>query len=84
MKQQTQSNNQQFSVDEVVKLFNYPVIKSDRGTKFLPENIGLIVGVLILNEQVEMVVKFVDRVTQFTKPEFESHYRVLRDDFDIE
>ncbi len=84
MKQKTHNNNQQFSVDEVVKLFNYPVIKSDRGTKFLPENIGLIVGVLILNEQVEMVVKFIDRVTQFTKPEFYRHYRVLRDDIDVE
>jgi hypothetical protein len=79
MKQQAQSNNQQFSVEEVVKLFNYPVIKSDRGTAFLPENIGLIVGVLILNEQVEMVVKFIDRVTQFTKPEFTKTYRVIKD-----
>jgi hypothetical protein len=79
MKQQTQSNSQQFSVDEVVKLFNYPVIKSDRGTEFLPENIGLIVGVLILNEQVEMVVKFIDRVTQFTKAEFTKSYRVIKD-----
>lgn len=84
MKQPKHKNSLEFSVDEVVKLFNYPVIKTERGTEFLPENIGLIVGVLILNEQVEIVVKFVDRVTQFTKPEFYCHYKVLRDDFDIE
>ncbi len=69
----------EFSVAEVVELFNYPVIKTDRGTEFLPENIGLIVGVLILNEQTEMVVKFVDRVTQFTKAEFTAKYRVIKD-----
>lgn len=69
----------EFSVAEVVELLNYPVVKMDRGTEFLPENIGLIVGVLVLNEQVEMVVKFVDRVTQFTKTEFCRNYRVMKE-----
>ncbi len=69
----------EFSVAEVVELLNNPVIKTERGTEFLPENIGLIVGVLILNEQVEMVVKFVDRVTQFTKAEFSGKYKVIKD-----
>lgn len=75
-----EQNPSQFSVAEVVELLNYPVIKSDRGTQFLPENIGLIVGVLVLNDEVEMVVKFVDRVTQFTKAEFYSLYRVIRNE----
>lgn len=74
-----EQNPSQFSVAEVVELLNYPVIKNDRGTQFLPENIGLIVGVLVLNDEVEMVVKFVDRVTQFTKAEFLPIYRVIRD-----
>lgn len=74
-----EQNPSQFSIAEVVELLNYPVIKSDRGTQFLPENIGLIVGVLVLNDEVEMVVKFVDRVTQFTKSEFYSIYRIIRE-----
>lgn len=79
----TEQNPSQFSVAEVVELLNYPVIKSDRGTQFLPENIGLIVGVLVLNDEVEMVVKFVDRVTQFTKTEFYHLYRVIRDEYAV-
>ncbi len=72
-------NPSQFSVAEVVELLNYTVIKTERGTQFVPENIGLIVGVLVLNEEVEMVVKFVDRVTQFTKLEFQCTYRVIQE-----
>ena len=77
LKLQTQST--QFSINEVVALLNYTVIKHDRGEHFVPENLGIICGVLSLNEEVEMVVKFIDRVGQFTKAEFNKHYRVIRD-----
>ncbi|MCT6700887.1 hypothetical protein [Rheinheimera sp. 4Y26] len=68
-----------FTVNEVVLLLNLTVIKQDRGDKFLPENLGIICGVLTLNEEVEMVVKFIDRVCQFTKSEFNRHYRIINE-----
>lgn len=77
LKLQTQSA--QFSINEVVALLNYTVIKHDRGDHFVPENLGIICGVLSLNEEVEIVIKFIDRVGQFTKAEFNKHYRVIRD-----
>ena len=73
----TQSTS--FTVNEVVLLLNLTVIKQDRGDKFLPENLGIICGVLTLNEEVEMVVKFIDRVCQFTKSEFNRHYRIINE-----
>lgn len=84
MNHKNQISSAEFTVEEVIKLINFPVVKIERGDNFLPENIGLVVGVLTLNEQVEVVVKFIDRVSQFTKSEFFRHYRVLHDDFDIE
>lgn len=80
MNPKTTNQNQSFTVDEVVSLINRPVIRHDRGDKFVPANIGLIVGVVTLNQEVEMVVKFIDRVTQFTKAEFTSNYRVISED----
>uniref|UniRef100_UPI00259AC001 hypothetical protein n=1 Tax=uncultured Rheinheimera sp. TaxID=400532 RepID=UPI00259AC001 len=68
-----------FTIEEVVALLNLPVIKQNRTEHFQPENIGLIVGVLTLNDEVEMVVKFIDHVTQFTKREFNKQYRVIQE-----
>lgn len=79
MNQRTTNQKQSFSVDEVVRLINRPVIRNDKGNKFTPENIGLIVGVVTLNQEVEMVVKFIDRITQFTKTEFNRTYRVIEE-----
>jgi hypothetical protein len=80
MNQRTTNQNQNFSVDEVVRLINRPVIRNDKGDKFTPENIGLIVGVVAINQEIEMVVKFIDRITQFTKAEFSKNYRVISED----
>lgn len=79
MNQKNQLQSTEFSIKEVVALLNYTVIKHDKGDHFLPENLGIICGVLTLNNEVEMVVKFIDRVGQFTKSEFNKHYRVIRD-----
>ncbi len=73
------TNNASFSIPEVVALINLTVIKHDRGDKFLPENLGIICGVLTLNDEVEIVVKFIDRVGQFTKAEFQKVYRVIQE-----
>ena len=66
-----------FSISEVVKLINLTVVRHDLGDSFRPENLGIIVGVLTLNDEVEMVVKFIDRISQFTKSEFQRNYKVL-------
>lgn len=79
MNQKSQTNTAEFTIQEVVALINYTVIKHDRGDHFVPENLGIICGVLTLNQEIEMVVKFVDRVGQFTKSEFNKNYRVIRD-----
>lgn len=79
MNQKNQLQSTEFSIKEVVALLNYTVIKHDKGGHFMPENLGIICGVLTLNNEVEMVVKFIDRVGQFTKSEFNRHYRVIRD-----
>jgi hypothetical protein len=79
MNQKNQLQSTEFSIKEVVALLNYTVIKHDKGDHFVPENLGIICGVLTLNNEVEMVVKFIDRVGQFTKSEFNKHYRVIRD-----
>lgn len=68
-----------FTIEEVVALLNLTVIKQNRSHHYQPENIGLIVGVLTLNDEVEMVIKFVDHVTQFTKREFNKQYRVIQE-----
>lgn len=68
-----------FTIEEVVALLNLTVIKQNRSQHYQPENIGLIVGVLTLNDEVEMVIKFVDHVTQFTKREFNKQYRVIQE-----
>jgi hypothetical protein len=79
MNQRTTNQNQSFNIDEVVRLINRPIIRNEKGNKFIPENIGLIVGVVTLNQEVEMVVKFIDRITQFTKTEFNKAYRVIEE-----
>ncbi len=79
MNQKNHLQSAEFSIKEVVALLNYTVIKHDKGDHFVPENLGIICGVLTLNNEVEMVVKFIDRVGQFTKSEFNKHYRVIRD-----
>lgn len=63
----------QFTIQDAVKLINTLVL----GRKLLESTreeakLGVIVGVLTLNHEVEVVVKFEDQVRQFTKREFET------------
>lgn len=78
MNPKTTNQNNKFTIDEIVKLINLTVVRNDLGDSFKPENLGIIVGVLTLNDEVEMVVKFIDRISQFTKNEFQRNYKVLQ------
>jgi len=78
MNPKSTNQNNKFTIDEIVKLINLTVVRNDLGDSFKPENLGIIVGVLTLNDEVEMVVKFIDRISQFTKNEFQRNYKVLQ------
>ncbi len=72
----------QFELHEAVQLINTTVMAKERlrlGDQTV-SSIGIVVGVLSLNEEVEVVIKFMDRVTQMTKREFVSEIEALADD----
>jgi hypothetical protein len=64
-----------FTLDEAVALIYRLAVrnqhlKQDRNTKPSITEIGHVCGVLTLNDQIELVIKFHDELRQFTKEEF--------------
>lgn len=72
----------EFTLDEAVALIYQHVILKNKLASHdkKPElsNIGHICGVLALNDQIEVVVKFQDELKQVTKTEFQSELVILR------
>ena len=70
-----------FTLDEAVSLiYRLAVLKKDAqqpGKKYSITQIGHICGVLTLNDQIEIVIKFHDEMRQFTKEEFYSQVTIL-------
>ena len=70
-----------FTLDEAVSLiYRLAVLKKDErqpGHKYSITQIGHICGVLALNDQIEIVIKFYDEMRQFTKEEFYAQVRLL-------
>jgi predicted Zn-dependent protease len=71
---QTQTMNA-FTLDEAVALIYRLAVRNqhlnqDRNTKPSITEIGHVCGVLTLNDQIELVIKFHDELRQFTKAEF--------------
>lgn len=70
-----------FTLDEAVSLiYRLAVLKKDAlqpGKKYSITQIGHICGVLTLNDQIEIVIKFHDEMRQFTKEEFYNQVTVL-------
>lgn len=63
----------EFEIDEAVSLLNMAIHRAGIKTpKF--EDIGLIVGVLCMNEEVEVIVKFHNELRQFTRSELGLNY----------
>ena len=61
-----------FTLEKATKLMHHEVIrKSDKGKPHSLEIIGIISGILALNDQVEVVVQFYGGIEQFTEAEFE-------------
>ena len=64
-----------FTLEEAVSLIHRLAVrnqhlKQDRNTRPSITEIGHVCGVLTLNDQIELVIKFHDELRQFTKAEF--------------
>lgn len=72
-----------FTLEEAVSLiYHLAVLKKDErqpGKKYSITQIGHICGVLTLNDQIEVVIKFYDGMRQFTKEEFYAQVKILED-----
>ena len=70
-----------FTLNEAVSLiYRLAVLKKDvipPGKKYSITQIGHICGVLTLNDQIEIVIKFHDEMRQFTKEEFYAQVQLL-------
>jgi len=69
-----------FTIEEATALLNQHMIRErDIKKKPNPQHIGFVAGVLTLNDEIEIVVKFFDEVLQFTKSEYQSQLVQLND-----
>ncbi len=70
-----------FTLDEAVSLiYRLAVLKKDAlqpGKKYSITQIGHICGVLTINDQIEIVIKFHGEMRQFTKEEFYAQAKLL-------
>ena len=64
--------NEQFTPQEAFELLNSHVVKKeDENNKNLPvEKIGFVAGVITLNDEVEVMIKFPKELIQLTKTVF--------------
>jgi hypothetical protein len=72
----------EFALDEAVALIYQHVVLKERLSSHTKKpqlaNIGHICGVLALNDQIEVVVKFNDELGQFNKSEFQSKLVIIK------
>lgn len=70
-----------FTLEEAVSLiYRLAVLRKDErqpGQKYSITQIGHICGVLTLNDQIEIVIKFHNEMRQFTKEEFYAQVKLL-------
>lgn len=71
--------NDQFTMQEAFELLNSHVVKKeDEDNKDLPiEKIGFIAGVITLNDEIEVMIKFPNQLTQLTKTAFADKMSLL-------
>lgn len=70
---------EQFTQEEAVELLNSHVVKKDnKGKKNLPiEHIGFVAGVITLNDEIEIIIKFPKELIQLTKTAFTEQMSLL-------
>jgi hypothetical protein len=69
-----------FNLAEAVELIDRIVTRQENTTVESPLDLGVISGVLTLNEEIEVAVKFADRIEQFTKDELFKNTRLIDHD----
>jgi len=70
-----------FTLEEATKLMHHEVVrKSDQNKAQSIETIGVISGVLSINDQIELVIQFYGGIEQFIKEEFEAQLIVTTKD----
>jgi len=71
----------EFTLEEAVSLiYRHAVLKKNAGTSRKTPDITLIghvCGVLTMNDQIEVVIKFHDELKQFTKEEFDTEIKLM-------
>jgi hypothetical protein len=71
-----------FEIDECVQMLNCEIIRK-ADSHFLPkppvDKIGHAVGILTMNSEVELLVRFDDKIEQLKKMEFYANYIELDD-----
>ncbi len=70
---------EQFTTEEAFKLLNCHVVKKEdeNNENLAIEQIGFIAGVLTLNDEVELMVKFPKEIIQLTKTTFTEKMSLL-------
>lgn len=70
---------EQFTIQEAVDLLNSHVVKmEDRNRHNLAiEQIAFVAGVITLNDEIEVMIKFPNELLQLTKKDFNQHMSLL-------
>ena len=71
-----------FKTEEACQLLHFEVIRAEDSDS-LPsppyDKVGLVVGVIVMNEEVEILVKFLTGIEQLVKTEFCGDYIIVPD-----
>ena len=69
-----------FELQEAYQLLNHTVAElSGDVADPVFSNLGLICGILTVNDEIELVVKFLNELRQYTKSEFMSQLVIVKD-----
>lgn len=78
--QENYAMNEFTLVEAVSLIYRHAVLKKNAETQEMTSNINLlghVCGVLTINDQIEVVVKFHDELRQFTREEFYSEVMLI-------
>lgn len=70
-----------YTLEEATQLMHQEVMfKKDLNEPKTLQNTGLVSGILHVNEEIELVIQFYDKLAQFTQAEFDENLTVITDD----
>lgn len=64
-----------FTVEQAAALLHATVVRLDVSDPISITDIGVVCGLLLLNDEVEIVIKFADRISQYTRFEYLDQFR---------